>query len=658
MFQIGQHKIGEGAKKQDATNTLHWKVIDTFYNWAPFLAVAVVPPSTSFTKDSGRQAFKAKTTPKIHTRKRIFGTSGKGAWGAVSELRMGWEFTVSHTLLPQEILQGGNHSWSMRDLTIGWEFNFVSTPFSTIAINWAGGSVELETISSEPTLTMALIKLIGQSHLSSSKIVQVTSAAINILRVEESDDASEEPGFSLQLVNTWPFEAIIASAIDAITGFIVLAIREHGRIILVLKRLRQNSNGSWDLDQVGNVADPQDDPTCMEIFASPSKSGIVKQENGAPYDGLDRFVIIGTDTGKVLCFRLDTTLGFQDLSEFTLSAQTACESICAVSSSTWTEVRGICGLRNGSVVVFGLEIDDRCAAFSTKHCKTFSMGGISPSTRLCAADRGPGCYVYGGADTCYINLSPLQLDHVGLDNIWLTDRANRSLNQTSMAAVCQVSYVADNQRHADSTIFLDANAQVYFGSLAKSIEPLPRRIPVPGTPSRLIYSNYLQCLIVASTIVEVDVPSHKRFESSAIILMDPDGEAEETEMEESNGVIGTLSIASQSVVYLENTGERIQCLTEWQVGKDKDKHHFVVVGTAAHDSSNGRNFGFIHLFQFRFNEAGQPGLKLMKTCRESRPVGAVCAWDHKTLLYCTGDQIRKRTVTPEDRETGYCPTST
>ncbi|KAB8336873.1 hypothetical protein FH972_021181 [Carpinus fangiana] len=645
-YEIGQTQPHAGDDPMIIVLAPQQKEI--FYNWAPFLDVAVVPPQRR-SREISRHAYKSRPEDHLNDRSRVFATSGKGSWGAVCELRMGREFIVDSTLELEDMLKGANTAWSIHNTSADWRFDFVSTPFQTVVINWLRQEIEPQQLCDTPTLAVGLLKPFGKTDFIREFILQVTTSSITLLKVQLRLEDEGEPLHTLCVVQSWQQTSVLA-AMDVSTGLIVLATRRGDDMFLSLKQIQHIDDDDWQLSQLGESLLCNHDPTCISIFSFPAHSAVIKQEEGVPASQPLQFVAFGTNVGEIAISRIDS-IGLGPLKYYILcgetasemASETACESLCVVSNPESPDCQLICGLRNGALIIGRLLIEDTVARLDLGSTTNFYMGSTSPSLKITADSHGLGCFVYGGVDTCYLDFGHGRTEGMTLSNVWITNRADRSLNQPPMGAICLINDQTGQSDQPSRVLCLSIHGRGYFGVLGKAVEPLPRRIPVSGTPNRLIYSSFLQCLIVASTVVINDNATHTRFETSRITLVDPNGEAQDAD---SMDIDGDNAPSNSTYRELPDVSERITSLAEWMCTKGDSKHHFLVVGTTA-ETKEGVYGGVIRLFQVRSNDNGDREIRSLKSSKESKPVGAVCALDDRTLLYSAGDEIRKRTLTFE-----------
>ena len=184
-------------------------------------------------------------------------------------------------------------------------------------------------------------------------------------------------------------------------------------------------------------------------------------------------------------------------------------------------------------------------------------------------------------------------------------------------------------------------------ALSTSPKAVPRRLHVPGTPSRLLFSSNLAKIVVGYSTVKAEFKrsrtgvtrGKKRTTNPTLAFIDPydrvatprsDGEQEESL---------SVALSSSTSCPAGRAGERIMGLIEWrcQVGKGS-VHYYVVASRVGHpDSLRGR------IVFIRAEEQEDPGTGLNVWCPNqitcAEPVTAISGYDKDTLIYCTGTML-------------------
>lgn len=155
--------------------------------------------------------------------------------------------------------------------------------------------------------------------------------------------------------------------------------------------------------------------------------------------------------------------------------------------------------------------------------------------------------------------------------------------------------------------------------LSAHLEPSPgiisRRMRLGGTPSRLMYSQVLRCLVVAATFD--DRPT--------LIFMDPDTGKDLSQPTDRN-----RQDPLDFIPGLGRKGDRIHSLCEWLYKKDEKTFSFILVATNAGRLlvvSAARADGMVKFFT-----------RYKKSTPDDQPIYAVCA-HADNIFFCAGSDI-------------------
>lgn len=118
-------------------------------------------------------------------------------------------------------------------------------------------------------------------------------------------------------------------------------------------------------------------------------------------------------------------------------------------------------------------------------------------------------------------------------------------------------------------------------TLDKAIKPVPRRIPIRGSPKRMVYSQYLKKLVVGYSFEEEDESSGiiQRFVRPQIDFIDPDSPfatALTIDIADDSG--DAIPVSDQGKP-TGAAGEKITALIDWNPTDGKNNYHMIVVGT-------------------------------------------------------------------------------
>lgn len=164
---------------------------------------------------------------------------------------------------------------------------------------------------------------------------------------------------------------------------------------------------------------------------------------------------------------------------------------------------------------------------------------------------------------------------------------------------------------ANGRVLVVTGSRLLVSRLEPGFGTIARRIHVGGTPSRLMYSHVLRCLVVAVTIN--DRPT--------LVFMDPDTGEDLSRPTHRNG-----QDPLEFIPGLGHKGDRIHSLCEWQYTKDEKTFSFILVTT---------NAGRLLVVSAAKTEGTVKFFTRYKKLISDTPIYAVCA-DADNIFFCAG----------------------
>ena len=209
-----------------------------------------------------------------------------------------------------------------------------------------------------------------------------------------------------------------------------------------------------------------------------------------------------------------------------------------------------------------------------------------------------------------------------IDSVWFTQPAARA-ETVQVSAVSPVDQAAVNDINGNTVVALSAN-KVLFAALEFHAKPLPIRLPINGTPTRLVYSTMHKRYFVASKVTYTH--DGDRYVPSQIFALPKH----------------LLPYQSPRALLTCPPGQTIRWLTELVLERDDKKYSFLVVATAdAPSVADAAETGSIRIFKVIIDKDHEAILQEQKTSMEDAAVNAMCQFDD-ALIYCTGTRIKKR----------------
>ena len=226
----------------------------------------------------------------------------------------------------------------------------------------------------------------------------------------------------------------------------------------------------------------------------------------------------------------------------------------------------LCGTRNGLMVT--LEVSE-----STLQILGFRCDRLGATPAIVKRDdySGSGKAFFVTCDTKVHSLTrPIppssELDGSSnrnwiLNQIWLTNAMNSGLQQPRIYAMARLR--PGLSPSPNGGLLLVAGSQLLLADLSTHPKAVPRNISIGGTPSRLLYSQTLNALIVAASVNG----------KSTILFVDPDTGADlSMPVDKSGEPIDFVS-------GLGNPSERAFGLLEWSYDKDGNTWQYIIVST-------------------------------------------------------------------------------
>jgi hypothetical protein len=307
-------------------------------------------------------------------------------------------------------------------------------------------------------------------------------------------------------------------------------------------------------------------------------------------------------------------------------------SICVCSGPPGLLVL-VCGTRNGSVICLRIRENDlSIASFWSAYVGATSVKVKTDET----VENKKLVFMTCDSKLYSLNVPAAQYgwptieettDRRAINHIWLTDATNPYFQQPRVTTVATVLPVFHDDTSADLLVI--SGSRLLLTNLNTKPKPVPRTISIGGTPTRLVYSQELQVLIVAAV-----------FENRSVLLfIDPDTGEDLSRPSDKKG---------RPVKYVAGLGERngrIYRLLEWSYTKNDKTWSFIVACT---------NTGRLLIMSVEREEGGAghsrrnrdgdvpstPGIRFFTRYKFKcpKPVYSVAGFTDG-LLYCAGTTL-------------------
>ena len=572
---------------------------EIFYNWAPFTDLAVVSDP------------RLSNGPVIHSKpgkipsKHIYATSGKALSGALSELRYGLEVRL-HTSAAFGDSAWVNGMWPLQSTSMKASILLVSFPTHSDAFILDPNFITaLSWDCNEPTLAVEILaSTYSVAPHQPSIVVQITSDHVQLLHL-----SSETP--FLKTGPSWRITGIMSAAIEPRNSLVLIATREKFDCTLRLRRL-VDVDCIYKLVEVGDAIFLNSEPTCVAFFRLMSKSSssnstqvIAKLSRTT---SMTTYAVVGTAAGMLQIFKVDLEAGLVLIANHELPAvasqglTASCESIIFLEPPEFGNQATpgktlpilLCGLRDGSIHAVELEPEDNSASFAFGHSVTIPIGNTSVQVTA-DINKPSNAFLCCGLSACYLEYSAGRLGQMRISSTWFFNPDDRSFAQSSILAFCQIpSGLLPSQLGGHLACVTDSN--LLIGSLDDFVKPLPRQLAIPGTPSRMLYSDHLKMLIVGSTETEVDELSNQRLSYFSLFLVNPDGRNPDSAQDGDQSEYPAVEAE-----YLGAPGERLCGMMEWFCSIAETEHHLIVI-TITRKDEHDQQVGSIRYFRVSRND--------------------------------------------------------
>ena len=617
---------------------------ETLYNWAPFLDLVIQrsPPSTLYPQQSSVTRFNPLAG-------RILGTSGRAPYGGLSYLRYGYEAVIDHAITIVNVEDSASASsdeddelgrpnsdfaatrvWAFR-LSNGDEAALVSSPSESVFVMNAVEPTDTTSYAipcGGETIVAQLVPMKNPGELGDLAI-RVEKERLSVVSLNIRGPLIEEKT-SVKVRGP-----LLAAGISSNCDVIVVVSQTHICTYFL--------NVSGDDGTIDLRAPRERDETIIQGIATCATVLLLDAPSETDFD-TRKFVsshsktvaAISVSDGRVLFFELShftapTLIGTWDLRSFSRSSTgIICDSLATIGGfRSHTVPALICGLRNGFVLVIKIEIEE---SGIQPGGSVFLPLGHSKVDVMAQHVNRPFALACCDGNAIRLDFSQ-SLINPTFTYIILTNPQDRA-EEVTIDALCPI--ITDSGEHVSNSLVAFSRGKALFSRLSSDPKPLPLRLPLPGTPSRALYSETHRYFFVASSVIYTS--GQERTVLSQIFLV----HSEKVNSEH-----------HYRLLYEGKASQRICWLMEWTL-KHKGIKRTYLVATTCDESENGTTAGSIICFEF---EKGTNTLHLKKTYYENSPVSAICQFDNETWIYCTGTKIKKRIFSAEAQRYARCLTS-
>ncbi|KAI9725351.1 MAG: hypothetical protein M1828_003201 [Chrysothrix sp. TS-e1954] len=613
----------------------------TLEDWTPMTDLCVLKAQQDDGVESVRHAPYAKASLTYETPDRVFFTSGKTPHGCISELRSGYRLELSQRIVVDDF-RGVHRMVSFRLGSQPLISLLLSFPYQTLLVHDPFGVEELSAvaIADEPLLATAQYK----DNSTFDELILVFPSSITILATGQSRDPTSVASIpSLEDKAIIPINHTTAAVIDVESRLIIVAETTETGSHIQLKK-RDSEESSCTFVDIGPGVSLGSEVTSMTLLRN-AKSRLIS-------------MAVATADGMLYFYTLDD-LG-QSRNIVSLQARlnagddqpAACESLCVMRYQTAGIQENnpllLCGRRDGMLDVVDLETDATEIGVSLSIRDTYTMGSGPLSVYPDEGNPG-GAFVFCDSTACYVELPKrTTTNQVRVTGIWTSDPDDSSLKNEPVSAFCQLSNLHPDD-DADRSIMMLFGSTLVLASIKPATAPelVLRRLPLRGTPTRIMYSESLKRLVVASTVFHTsnNESYSKRYALSSIQLVDPDSGA--SLLKDADGP--SADSAKTLPASLRSPGQKATSMLEWVLRRDDNRKTIFIV-VSAMNTHAARTTGSIVFFKVRKSSGGEFSLQYYQELQEHEPVYSTCLLgDGHSMLYCCGKELRIMKWIPSEK---------
>ncbi|KAJ5187589.1 hypothetical protein N7449_010583 [Penicillium cf. viridicatum] len=553
-FIIAAGSQGDGGLfVQEARD--HPRCVQRFLNWAPVPDAVIIPSNSPAV---------SKENPYDYDRLFVGSTSASGN-GAITELRYGIEAQIGISASLGE-LPSIRSMWAVSFGAKDSIYLLASDPLSSLLLRTTPDmrdgitALEDEGLGIQQTLAMDCTP--------SGIIVRVTERAVHFFVPTD---------FTLNsCVQHDPLAFVTAAIVDGPSSTVIMTTRSKEGIFLHLLRIVTTEGSPPSLSDHEALSYPlQKEPICMSYHN---------------WGGIG-FIFLGTSDGTVLSFEVynetgritqyaDTLIDIVDNPE---DMSKTIESLAVIHTLSDDIIHTFlfCGLRSGTLVPFEIDtnvVDDHGdPGFGFKCLKQRAPHDLG-QTSINLKSYGKFALFTCGDDFWRVSYAP---DGNGFDyflsRVWITDQNRPAYFPTRLSSF-DIVEVREYWSEVPTTyLFCFADGQLLVCSLEQETKVVPRRIDIPGNPSKLTYSNHLRSLIVTYSVAQIGNQERPLdlSRTACVEFVDPDTQSPVVANDMDMVHRGLFPWRPHGV-----PGEKITCIFDWMPQREGNAYHLIAIGTS------------------------------------------------------------------------------
>ncbi|KAL7926328.1 mono-functional DNA-alkylating methyl methanesulfonate N-term domain-containing protein [Trichoderma austrokoningii] len=475
---------------------------------------------------------------KVRQQDSIFSASCRGLKGSVVQWRLGLQARIGLDIETGEPIR---QAWTFTTHR-GIEpvlYGLLALPHSSTVLRFSESLDQVDMVPAEDTpfdLTSRTLHAVQVSDI----IVQVSETSINVATPRGSSRCS-----IAEVLGIADVTAESAFCIGHIVVFSTHTDQVSRLHVMRAQEIEFSLVKSWDA---------QGEVTCVSIFTVSSGTFVVAT---SMCDGVPWLSIYSTTGEPIVAKAITANPMDQGAASTELEALTS----ISVADQGTGEIHLVLGTRCGSLIT--ARVSDQSPDDISWNSEAIGVARVDvfPSS-IPFEEKSPTFACCDNGLLLLSGFSPRSCKFTKKEFIWLTDSNEPSMPSPPIHSIHKISQSLSGQKGHTSLLVL-AGSRLLLADFSPHVGNVPRSIPVQGTPTKIIFSQMLNCLIVA--MITDDKPT--------LVFIDPD-----------TGAIISVPTdkdknRAEYISGLGHSDDKIHGLHEWLYKKDGRVFPFIIVTT-------------------------------------------------------------------------------
>ncbi|KAJ9131153.1 Mono-functional DNA-alkylating methyl methanesulfonate domain protein [Pleurostoma richardsiae] len=473
---------------------------------------------------------------------KVFATVGRGLTGTVAEYRYGLQASIG---LDLDYLSPIKQAWLLPSDISSSEDGFhmlLSMPDRSTVLHLPADFSQADEPNPDTLPYDLRSRTLAAGKLSEQVIIQITEQTVVLIM--QSQSTRHPLSEILGAVGVTVVDACFQGEVIALTTHLETDFKVH---ILAVQELRVNLVRTCPLEG---------EATCLSLS---SFYGAQCALVGVWRDNMPWLTMLYCDeahTGRMKSIPIGQDRSHPpDPEAPPIHTVEALTSIVALNPDTSSTIL-IAGTRSGEVVTIGLDMYDH------GHMN-YDKFGVTPATVFHANDSA--VFVCSGSSWVMMTDFEEKRGARGFKTKLAVFAVDANDLSKASPAIGSIDVLRQSLSGNDDNMamLLIAGSHILLAELQPQAGPVHRHLPVGGTPVKIVYSHFLECLIVAVTIGE----------KPTIKFVDAETGEDLSKPTTKDG--DAVSFVSG----LGNAGDRIYGLAEWEYRKGSNTWRFILVTT-------------------------------------------------------------------------------